>query len=115
MDRTKRSGQVAKQAAVAFRPTEGDSDTCVLIRRDVDDVLARASDHGIKSTTPNEHLLSHYLWPQDLPRLYGWLNGRLGKYPGFTPFDPDAFDGDSTVGDVREQSYAHCNATCSTI
>jgi hypothetical protein len=110
----KRPGS-ARAPAVSYTFAAGDSDLCVLIRRDVDDVLAEVSDHGIKSTTPNDHLLTHYIWPQDIQRLYGWLNSRLGKYSGYTPFAPDAFDDNSTVGDVREQSYAHCHATCSSI
>ncbi|APV51468.1 hypothetical protein BWI17_18290 [Betaproteobacteria bacterium GR16-43] len=106
----------AKKAAVVYTFQTGDDPNCPLVRRDVDDVLAMASDHAIKSTTPNNHLLSAYMWPEVIARLYIALNSRLAKYPNFTPFDSGDFDRTTTIGDAREGAYKHCGElTCSSV
>jgi hypothetical protein len=111
--KNKRTAQRATAVQYAF--AAGDDPNCALIRRDVDDVLADASDHGIKSTTPNETLLTLYMWPQAIAGLHRSLNNRLQKYPNYEPFGADAFDEGSSVGDVRSGAYEHCHANCSAI
>ena len=120
MARAKRTYSIARRAAAKsaavvhiFATDDSSSPLCRLVRRDVDWVLGKASDGAISETTLNNLLLSHYLWPEVLQRLYLSLNLQLSKYPGFKPFASDAFDNSSSIGDARSAAYDRCNIICS--
>lgn len=105
----------AKPQAVvyAFATDETSNALCMPIRHDVDGVLMDASKGAIRPTTPNDHLLSVYMWSQVIDQLYLALNIQLSKYPGFSPFASDEIDGSSSIGDVRDGAYSHCDVKCS--
>ena len=95
-----------------FLSTVGTDPLCTPVRADVDAVMSASSDGGITNVTPNDHLLVHYMWPEAIAKLYLPLNHRLTKYANYMPFKASDFDDSSTVGNVREQSYIHCQISC---
>lgn len=102
-----------RPSAVMLAFDDDSSALCPVVRADVDQVLARASDFAIRESTPNEHLLSAYMWPDVIGRLYIALNIQLGKYPGFKPFVSDSISNKSTISDVRKMAYQKCDVRCS--
>lgn len=116
--RIKAKQRVKSAVSMLFEVADGQSPAnplCGPIRTDVDLILGKASDHAIKQTTPNEDMLSDYLFDSVIANLYLALNKVLAKYPNFTPINSTEIDNSSSIGDVRSLGYSHCNTSCTPI
>lgn len=116
MTKTKRPKSTEARTAVAHLYDAKSDQTCAPVRRDVDAVLAAATDHGISPTTPNDDLLRDYIVPDEIGTLYILLNRKLSKYKDFTLFTSTEIKATSSVGQVRAAAYKHCgNIHCDPI
>jgi hypothetical protein len=110
---TKAAGRPGPAVATLF---DASSDSaCAAIRSDVDAVLSDVSKGGILPTTSNDHMLTDFMMPDDIPTIRILLNRRLSKYDHCTPFKDSEITENSDIGDVRQGAYTHCSVSCSHI